>query len=301
MGGAYGVHMPRRCLVVIAAAALAAAAVPASATVPGRAGRIAYVSEPTFAGAVLESVGPAGGSPRRLRSGLPHGTTGPSFAPDGRRVALTVPKPDARHVEILAGGRLRDVARGRSPAWSPDGRWIAFLSGQKVGSAIFLVRPDGTGLHAIGNRHLELGSSPPAWSPDGRTLVYARQTSRGTALWAIGADGRGAHALVTGHSATQPSFSPDGRRIAFIGFDGHGRMGIWVAGADGRGVRPLHVVPGRRTLFHYPVWSPDGRSIAFVLQGAWQRIALIRADGGGQRALSARTRFIAGVDWARAG
>ena len=103
--------------------------------------------------------------------------------------ALTIPKGNVRHVQILSGGKLRDLARGRAPAWSPDGRWIAFLSGQTVGSAIFLVHPDGTGLHAIGNRHLELGSSPPAWSPDGRTLVYTRQTRGSSALWAIGADG----------------------------------------------------------------------------------------------------------------
>ena len=107
--------------------------------------------------------------------------------------------------------------------------------------------------------------------------------------------------LVTSGFATQPSFSPDGRRIAFIGFDAKGRMGIWSVGADGRGARPLRVVPGNATLFHFPVYSPDGRSLAFVLQGVlvpdrgdareWRRRAprLTRA-----RASSA------GVDWARA-
>jgi Tol biopolymer transport system component len=272
----------------------------AQATAPGRAGRIAYVSEPRLNGAFVDSVLPAGGAPERLSARLAHGSYGPAFSPDGRRVALTIQKPDARHVQILSGGKLRDLARGRSPAWSPDGRWIAFLSGQKVGSGIFLVHPDGTGLHAIGNRHLELGGSAPAWSPDGRTLVYSRETTKGAALWAIGADGSRPRALLTGHFVSQPSFAPDGRHIAFISFSARGRMGIWVVGADGRGARALHVVPGEATLFHYPVYAPDGRSIAFVLQGAWQRIAVIRASGGGQRVVSPRTRFIGGLDWARA-
>jgi TolB protein len=292
--------MPRRVCFVLASALLAAlAAQPAPAASPGS-GRIAYVSEPNLAGTFVESVLSSGGSPRRLSAKLPHGSFGPSFAPDGKRLALTIQKPDGRHVQILGGGRLRDLARGRAPAWSPDGRWIAFLSGQTVGSAIFLVHPDGTGLHAIGPRHAELGSSTPAWSPDGRTLVYTRQTRGRTALWAIGADGSRMRPLVTGHFATQPSFAPDGRHIAYVGFDGKGRMGIWTVDADGRGARALRVVPGSATRFHYPVYAPDGRSLAFVLQGAWARVAVMSASGGGQRFVSPRTRFIGGVAWAHA-
>jgi len=132
--------MPRRVCFVLAFTLLAALATqPAAASSPGRDGRIAYLSEPNFAGAFVESVPPSGGATRRLSGKLPHGSDGLSFAPDGKRVALTIQKPDGRHVQILSGGKLRDLARGRAPAWSPDGRWIAFLSGQKVGSAIFLV------------------------------------------------------------------------------------------------------------------------------------------------------------------
>jgi Tol biopolymer transport system component len=293
--------MLRQVLAVVALALSAGlTAEAATATAPGRAGRIAYVSEPNFAASFVESALPAGGGSKRLSAKLPHDTSGPSFAPDGTRIALTTLKANIHRIDILRGGALHEIAHGRAPAWSPDGRWIAFLSGQKVGSGIFLIHPDGTGLHAIGNRHLELGSTPPAWSPDSRTLVYTRQSRNGQVLWSIGVDGTRNRALVTAHSPGQPSFAPDGRHIAFIAFDGKGRMGIWVAAADGSGAHVLHVSPGSKTLLHFPVYSPDGRSLAFVLQGAWMQIAVIRADGGGQRVVSPRTRFVAGVDWARA-
>jgi dipeptidyl aminopeptidase/acylaminoacyl peptidase len=292
--------MSRHRGLALLAAFLTLAVQPAGATGPGRNGRIGYVSEPALNGAFVESVLPAGGGSKRLSAKLPHGSYGPAFAPDGTRIALTVLKANIRRVEILRAGKLREIAHGRSPAWSPDGRWIAFLSGQKVGSGIFLIHPDGTGLHAIGNRHLELGSNPPAWSPDGRTLVYTRQTVHGQQLWAIGADGTRARALVRTRFAGQPSFAPDGRHVAFTGYDAKSRAGIWIAAADGTGVRPLHVAPGSKTLLHFPVYSPDGRSIAFVLQGTRMQIAVIRAsDGGGQHVVSPPTRFIGGVDWAR--
>ena len=115
------------------------------------------------------------------------------------------------------------------------------------------------------------------------------------------ADGNARTLVITAHLPAQLSSAPDGRfYIAFIAFDGTGRMGIWVAAADGTGAHALRVAPGSKTLLHFPVYSPDGRSLAFVLQGAWMQIAVIRADGGGQRVVSPRTRFIAGVDWARA-
>ena len=77
-------------------------------------------------------------------------------------------------------------------------------------------------------------------------------------------------------------------------------MGIWTVGSDGRGARSLRVVPGKATLFHFPVYSPDGRSLAFVLQGVRSRIAVMPASGGAARLVSPATRFIGGVDWARA-
>ena len=264
--------MPRRLCLVLALALLAALTAQASATAPGRAGRIAYVSEPQLAGAFVESVLPSGGRPKRLSAKLPHGSFGLSFAPDGKRIALTIQKPDGRHVQILSGGQAARLARGRAPAWSPDGRWIAFLSGQKVGSAIFLVHPDGTGLHAIGPRHVALGASTPAWSPDGRTLVYTRETKGRTALWAIGADGSRMRTLVTSRvrDAAVVLARRPARRVHRLRRQGpHGHL-------DRRRRRPRSArrcgsCPGARRSSTTRSTRRTAARIAFVLQGSLAR------------------------------
>jgi TolB protein len=77
------------------------------------------------------------------------------------------------------GSNERNLTRNRhtdySPAWSPDGHWIAFASDRDSGSAgyandIWLVRPDGTGAHRI--THLMGIDEYPIWSPDSTRLAF---------------------------------------------------------------------------------------------------------------------------------
>ena len=88
---------------------------------------------------------------------------------------------------------------------------------------------------------------------DSRTLVYTRQSKNGQALWSIGV---GRHACARArHRPTRPDSRrspPTAASIAFIGFDGKGRMGIWVAAADGSGAHALHAVPGREDAVPLP-------------------------------------------------
>lgn len=127
-------------------------------------------------------------------------------------------------VEGVAKGGLFAVKAGHlnqltedptdtEPAFSPDGRTIAFVRGGDV----YSVRPDGSGL-----RHLTSGpelDSAPIVSPDGKRVVFERRAGAGATadLYAVRVLGGGLRALTSGDGDDhQADFSPDGRLIVFV-------------------------------------------------------------------------------------
>ena len=98
------------------------------------------------------------------------------------------------------------------------------------------------------------------------------------------ADGSAQRRLTRGND---PSWSPDGRRIALSVYRNRSGSRIWVIDADGRDLRRLTTAEHPYDTHSSPVWSPDGKTIAF--QGYddgnyW--IDVVGADGGGQRQLT---------------
>jgi Tol biopolymer transport system component len=98
-------------------------------------------------------------------------------------------------------------------------------------------------------------------------------------LFRVQTNGEGLQQITTGRKlATQPSFSPDGKRVVFTRLG----SGIFVIDRDGSGLRRL--TKGRRDSF--PVWSPNGRQIAFLrpYRGVW-RLHTMNPSGGARRRL----------------
>jgi Tol biopolymer transport system component len=133
----------------------------------------------------------------------------------------------------------------------------------------------------------------PAWSPDGQTIAFMRlvpntRRPKGlrwqTELYVMNTDGSGQRKLTRlSDSDGSFSWSPDGRRIAFVS-DRDGNDEVYVINTDGSGRRNLTRNPARDG---HPVWSPDGQKIGFVSsRGGNRDIYVMNADGSRQRNLT---------------
>ncbi len=167
---------------------------------------------------------------------------------------------------------------------SPDGGKIAFGVDDLV-DHIDVMDADGK------NRvRLEDQAWQPSWSPDGQTIAFLSSRDGGNELYLVGAGGQGLK-RVTHDLAPKgnPSFSPNGRRIAYVVAEHKGPGQIYVVGADGRNrVRLTH----HEEHHSGPAWSPDGQVIAYsVLDGIGPvnflgTIHLMTSDGRHIRQLS---------------
>jgi Tol biopolymer transport system component len=217
----------------------------------------------------------------------------PVWSPDGRRIAFTRDRDrQTANIYVMnADGsgqqRLTPDIRRRpwvELAWSPDWQRIAFVaSGGPLGAAdIYVINTDGSGLRNVTNTVTT--SFDFAWSPDGRRIAYLEGSPGLGALSVVNADGTGKQRL-TGLLMVDlgpPSWSPDGRTLAFTGRGGD----IYTVHADRTGLRKLAASPGWNVGAD---WSRDGRRIVFMSSRDVHRaydLFVMNADGSGQRNLT---------------
>jgi Tol biopolymer transport system component len=175
-----------------------------------------------------------------------------------------------------------------SPHWSPDHRWIAFARGAGAGQDIWLIRPDGSGLHQV--THTYPGQAwGPTWSPDGGRIAFVCQTATGAlprpiGICVVGADGGRMSPVTHNPDDNEPAWSPDGKHIAFI--RGQAQT-LYVMDANGSNAHPVL----RRNPAEFggcqqgsPSWSPSSKEIAFECIERYA-IWIVNADGTSPRRL----------------
>ena len=184
----------------------------------------------------------------------------------------------------------RDSAEKWSPAWSPDGRRIAYASsGTNYSSRISVNNADGSGRLRLSRGYKYDQQSAPAWSPDGRTIAFHGYDDGSYWISSVGADGIGQRTLTPGGLGIAEdggfAWSPDGRKIAFTNVHD---VGVYVMNRDGSGRHLLARTEATdRTqdgAFRTgdPAWSPDGRRIACISDGV---LWVMNADGTRPRRL----------------
>lgn len=189
-------------------------------------------------------------------------------SPDGR--ALVIDLLGALWTLSIDGGPARrildDGYDAHLPAWSPDGRRIAFQAYLRDTWHIWVINADGTGLQ-------ELTSGPfddrePHWSPDGLQLAFSSDRGGNYDIWALTL-ATGDLRRVTTHTAndSMPAWSPDGREIAFV--SDRAERGIYARVVDTGTERLL---AAETAAAWSPSWAPGG-TIAYVsVSGASSRL-----------------------------
>jgi Tol biopolymer transport system component len=188
----------------------------------------------------------------------------PRLSPDGRRVAVTIQEQEAQTwLYDLSRETLSRLTFGgkynNAPAWTGDGKRIAFESNKEGPFNIFWELADGSGsLERLTTS--EYANIPMSFSPDGQLLAFIEvNPTTGYDIWVMRLSDRKAQPFIrTPFNESVPRFSPDGRWLLYVSNES-GRYEIYVQPYPGPGGKWQISTEGGTE----PVWNPNGRELFY--------------------------------------
>ena len=199
-------------------------------------------------------------------------------AKTGRRYVLWVADADGKGEHEAMASNAPVI----SPAWSPDGTKLAYVSFEG-GKATILVQELTTGRRKV-VASFKGTNSAPAWSPDGKQLVVTLSRDGGSQLYVIGMDGEGARRLTqSGSIDTEAAWSADGASLYFVS-DRGGSPQIYRMPAAGGAAQRI-TFNGAYNIS--PALSRDGRWMSFIGQtSGGYRVHVMELSTGTVRVLT---------------
>jgi eukaryotic-like serine/threonine-protein kinase len=191
------------------------------------------------------------------------------LAPDEQRAAVIKVDSDTGNrdiwlVDVTAGTLTRFTSHPANdwhPVWSPDGAQVAFASDRNGLSTVYRKGADGSGPEELIPTPRAGGHTfPDDWSQDGRLLaVHVSVPLKTLDVWVVPTDARNPYGLAqTEFQEQHPSFSPDGRWIAYVS-DESGAHEVYVQALGKAGKQRVSTSGGIQ-----PRWRRDGRELFFI-------------------------------------
>jgi Tol biopolymer transport system component len=223
-----------------------------------------------------------------------------SWSPDSSSIAYSTGfSPDEIFVARIEGTAPRKISpnglSASDPAWSPDGRLIAFhgATDDPSDNAIYVVNSDGGDVRRL-THQAETGHSfsQPQWSSDGARLLYYAGPSGENDIWVVNADGS-AETNLTNDSDDEfwPTWSPDGTQIAF---DQDAKLVVMASDGNGRRQLDVQVAPAP------PIWSPDGTQL-YCFSPDTQQVEIVDVASGGLAVAIPASGNVGNGNWQRLG
>ncbi len=169
-----------------------------------------------------------------------------------------------------------------SPAWSPNGRELAYVSFESQKAVVWVQDVQSGQRRMLAN--FRGSNSAPAWSPDGRDLALTLSRDAVAQIYLMSRDGGAPRRLTQSQAIdTEPAFTPDGRQIYFVSDRGGGPQIYRMPASGGNAER----VSFSGSYNISPAISPDGRALAYITrQGGAFKLMVQELAGGAPVAIT---------------